>query len=209
VVGTFAQVRGRVVLGALLALGAAVPVVLTASPASAAGCTASVSDPTPQQNETVTISFVGPASTSATVAAHFQSTDLNQTVTTDANGHGSAGLDIGGAAYGETVVVDIVAGTASCSVSFTPTAAASTTTTTATASPTSTTTSTTSTTSTTTALTVASTPVTTAGTAVAAAQAAATLPFTGVGGGAVVVGLIGLVLLAAGHATRRILARRC
>ena len=124
--------RGRVVLGALLALSAALPIALTASPASAAGCTASVSDAHPQQNETITISLVGPASTSATIIAHFQSADTSTTVTTDANGHGSTGLDIGGAAYGESVVVDITAGTASCSVTFTPTAAASTTTTTTT-----------------------------------------------------------------------------
>jgi hypothetical protein len=116
VLGTVTRVRAFV--GCALALGPAVPVVLSASPALAAGCTASVPDPHPAQNETVTVSFVGPASASATVVAHYHAVDNSATTTTDVNGHGSVGFDVGGAPYNETVIVDVTIGSASCSMSI-------------------------------------------------------------------------------------------
>jgi hypothetical protein len=119
------------VCAVFLALGLAVPVVLSASPAFASGCTATVSDPYPAQNEVVTVSFTGPANTSATVIAHYHTTNNTDTATTDANGHASVGFNTGSAAYGETVVVNVIVGSASCSTSFTPRAPAGTTTTTA------------------------------------------------------------------------------
>jgi hypothetical protein len=129
----------------------------------------------------VTVSIVGPASASATAVAHYRTVDTPETVTLDANGHGAAGFNIGGAAYGETVVVAITAGSASCSTSFTPAAPASTTT----SSTTSTTavltgiaSATTTTVAATRTTTTAAAAVTT-GTVRAAAAAPSSLPFTG------------------------------
>jgi hypothetical protein len=154
-----------------------VPVVLaTATPAgAAASCTATVSNARPPQNSTVTVAIVGPASTTATVVAHYRTLDNSETVNLDSNGHGSAGFNVGSAPPGETVVVNVTAGTAACSTSFTPLAAATSTTT-------STTTvhSTTTTPTTVTPTTVHNTTATTTGTVSAAADAPAqALPFTG------------------------------
>jgi len=170
----------RVVVGCVLALCATVPVLLSASPASATGCTAAVSDVYPVQNETVTVSFIGPPTTAATVVAHYHAVDNTATTTTDANGHGSVGFDIGAAPYGETVVVNVVIGSASCSTSFDPRAAGATTTTVASSS------STTSTTAVLTGVNRGSTTTTTGAstaavhpTTAAAATPASSLAFTG------------------------------
>jgi hypothetical protein len=172
----------RLFLGAAVALSVALPVVAVATPASAAGCTASVSNPAPAQNTTVTVTIVGPANASATAVAHYRTVDTPEAVTLDANGHGAAGFSIGGAAYGETVVVAITAGTASCSTSFTPTAPASTTTTSSTTSTTAVLTGIASATTTTVAATRTTTTAAaavTTGTVTAAAAAPSSLPFTG------------------------------
>jgi hypothetical protein len=163
-----------------LAAGAAIPVlVVTGAPAGAASsCTASVSNAQPPQNSTVTVAIVGPASATATVVAHYRGLDNSETVNLDSNGHGSAGFNVGSAPPGETVVVNVTAGSAACSTSFTPVAAASSTTT-------STTTHSSTTTPTTAAPTTAPpttvhTTATTTGTVSAAADAPAqALPFTG------------------------------
>ncbi|HZQ58584.1 MAG TPA: hypothetical protein VFA84_11125 [Acidimicrobiales bacterium] len=162
----------RVLCAVVLALGLAVPVVLTASPALAAGCTATVSDPYPAQNQTVTVSFTGPANTSATVIAHYHTVDNSNTATTDANGHGSVGFNTGSAPYGETVVVNVVAGSASCSTSFLPRAPSGATTTTAASSSSSTT----STTARLTGVNSGSTTTTTGAVAVAHTAGATTAP---------------------------------
>lgn len=171
----------RLFRGAAVALSVGVPIVAAATPASAAGCTASISDPAPAQNTTVTVSIVGPAGASATAVAHYRTVDTPESVTLDSNGHGEAGFAIGGAPYGETVVVAITAGTASCSTTFTPTAPDSTTT----SSTTSTTavltgiaSATTTTVAATRTTTTAAAAVTT-GTVTAAAAAPSSLPFTG------------------------------
>jgi hypothetical protein len=149
----------------------------SAAPAAAASsCTATVSNPRPPQRSTVTVNIVGPASTSATVVAHYRTLDNSETVSLDANGHGAAGFNVGDAPAGETVVVNVTAGSAACSTSFTPIAAS--TTTSSTTAPTTTTavTGTTAVTPTTTHATTA----TTTGTVSAAADAPAqALPFTG------------------------------
>jgi len=196
----------RVLFGGAVALSAAVPVVLGASPAFAAGCTASVSNPTPDHNTTVTVTFVGPVNTSATVVAHYHGLDNTSTVTTDANGHGSAGFAIASADYGETVVVTIVVGTASCSTSFTPTAASTTGSTTTTTSAGATSTSTTASTTTTTA--AALTAATTGGTTTGATTPAASLAFTGPAAGSAAVGGAALVLVGIAEVMRRRSLRR-
>jgi hypothetical protein len=164
-----------------LAAGAAIPVLfVAAAPAgAAASCTASVSNAQPPQNSTVTVAIVGPASVTATVVAHYRGLDNSETVNLDSNGHGSAGFNVGSAPPGETVVVNVTAGSAACSTSFTPVAAATSTTTSSTTSTTSAHSGTT-TPSTVTPATVHDTPATTSGKVSAAASAPAqALPFTG------------------------------
>jgi hypothetical protein len=191
-----------------LAAGAAIPVVFVAAAPSgaAASCTASVSDARPPQNSTVTVAIVGPASATATVVAHYRGLDNSETVNLDANGHGSAGFNVGAAPPGETVVVNVTAGSTACSTSFTP-VASSTTSTTTPSSTTSTTAAHSGTTTPTTPTTVHNTTATTAGTVSAAADAPAqALPFTGnataieAGAGALLVGAGVFVL---GSARRR------
>ena len=172
--------RALVALG--LAAGAAIPVLfVTGAPAGAASsCTASVSNTQPPQNSTVTVAIVGPAGVTATVVAHYRGLDNSETVNLDANGHGSAGFNVGSAPPGETVVVNVTAGTSACSTSFTPVAAATSTTTSTTTAHSSTTTPTTATPTTVTPTTVHNTTATTTGTVSAAADAPAqALPFTG------------------------------
>jgi hypothetical protein len=167
-------------LGAAVALTIGVPIVAVAMPASAAGCTASVSNPAPAQNTTVTVSIVGPATSSATVVAHFRTTDASNTATTDTNGHGSAGFNLGVVTYGETVVVNVTFGTtASCSTTFTPTAPASSTTTTSTTAVLTGIASATSTTVAATRTTTTAAAAVTTGAVTAAAAAPSSLPFTG------------------------------
>jgi hypothetical protein len=176
-------------------------VLASAAPAAAASCTASVSNARPPQNSTVTVAIVGPASVTATVVAHYRTLDNSETVTLNANGHGSAGFNVGDAAAGETVVVNVTAGSAVCSTSFTPTAVATSTTSTTVAHG-----STTTVTTITPTTTPASTATTTGAVSAAAEAPAQALPFTGnstaieAGVGALLVGT-GLFVL--GSARRR------
>jgi hypothetical protein len=186
----------RALLGFVVALGVALPVVASASPASAATCSTSVSDGHPQQGETVTVSFVGPASTSATVTAHYRTVANTSTATTDANGHGSVGFAIGTAAYGETVVVDVVIGSANCSTSFTPTVPAATTTSTSTTSTTAALTGITTATTSTVATTATTAAVAVRTGTVTAAATTSALPFTGNATG--LEAAMGAILLASG-----------
>jgi len=199
----------RVLAAVVLALGFTALPVLSATTAFASGCAASVSDPYPTQNETVTVSFTGPASTAGTVVAHYHTVDNTATTTTDTSGKGQVGFNIGGAAYGETVVVNVVVGSDSCSTSFEPRAPTTTTTTAAPSSSSST--STTSTTAVLTGLNSGST--TTTGdppvkqtVAAATSSAVSSLAFTGnatwIEAGAGVL-LVGLGVFFLGSARRR------
>jgi hypothetical protein len=152
------------------------------------------------------VAIVGPASVTATVVAHYRTLDNSETVALDANGHGSAGFNVGDAQAGETVVVNVTAGSAACSTSFTPTSAASATTTSTTAAHGGTTLTTVTPTSAT-PTTVHESTATTTGTVSAAATASTqALPFTG-SSVAVEAGLgvmlVGLGIFVLGSARRR------
>jgi hypothetical protein len=86
-------------------------------------CTASVSNPTPGQggSETVSVTSSVP-NAGVTVTAHYKTTDSTFTGQTDGTGNGSVTFSIGNPTSGFTVVVDVNVGggQATCQTSFTP-----------------------------------------------------------------------------------------
>jgi hypothetical protein len=94
----------------------------TQPPAPNGQCSASVDNPSPTRNQTVTVLVTSDvAHTPFTATAHYSSKDTSQHGVTDSTGNGSVAFRIGSATPGYTVIVDVdISGRASCSTSFTP-----------------------------------------------------------------------------------------
>jgi hypothetical protein len=97
------------------------------SPPSTAGqaagsCTASVDNPSPTRNQTVTVSVASNVSSASfTATAHYKSKDTVQSGATNSSGSGSVAFRISSATPGYSVRIDVdVSGRASCSSQFTP-----------------------------------------------------------------------------------------
>ena len=90
--------------------------------AAATPCTATVSNPSPTRNSTVTVRISSDyPSSSASATAHYKTTVTTNESTTDSAGAASIAFRISSATPGYRVVIDVtVAGTSRCQTSFTP-----------------------------------------------------------------------------------------
>jgi hypothetical protein len=98
------------------------PPATTAAPAAAGRCTASVDNPHPTRNQTITVLVESNVpSTPFTATAHYKSLDTLQQGTTGGSGAGAVSFMTSGATSGYTVDIDVsISGKATCSTSFTP-----------------------------------------------------------------------------------------
>jgi hypothetical protein len=98
------------------------PAPSTPPPAVAASCTASMSNSTPGDGGTETLSVTSNVPNAAvSLVVHYKTKNTSYSGTTDSSGAGSVTFGIGRPTIGYTVIVDVTVGQrASCSTAFTP-----------------------------------------------------------------------------------------